>query len=118
MIFFLVGGCIQGCMGFGLAMVAVPPLLMVLPATTVVPTLVMLSLLNTSAMTWQLRKDVRMEIAGPLAAGALIGAAVSILNDTSQIPGTEIFVRHIAIGLVVGLVIMGVVIHFMRRDKD
>jgi Mn2+/Fe2+ NRAMP family transporter len=48
---------------------------------------------------------------------SMIGAAISIMNDTAQIPGTTLYVRHIAIGLVVGLVIMGVIIHFKRSKK-
>ena len=48
---------------------------------------------------------------------SMIGATISILNDTKQIPGTTLFVRDIAIGLVVGLVIMGVIIHVKRRNR-
>ncbi len=48
---------------------------------------------------------------------AMIGAAISILNDTTRIPGTTVFVRHIAIGLVGGLLVLGVIIHFMRSGK-
>jgi hypothetical protein len=45
---------------------------------------------------------------------ASVGAAISILNDNTQVPGTEIYVRHIAIGLVAVLVIMG----FALRAKQ
>ena len=78
MISFFVGGVVQGCMGFGMAMIAVPPLLMVLPATTVVPALNLLSLLNTSAMTWHLRADVRRDLTLPLVAGAALGVPLGI----------------------------------------
>lgn len=47
---------------------------------------------------------------------ALIGAAVSILNDNAKIPGTELMVRHIAMGLVAGLVVIGVVIQVMQKN--
>jgi len=40
---------------------------------------------------------------------ALTGAAVSILNDSAHIPGTSIMVKHIALGLVTGLVALGFV---------
>jgi Mn2+/Fe2+ NRAMP family transporter len=53
---------------------------------------------------------------GAAVALAMIGAAISILNDKVQIPGTTIFVRHIAIGLVVALLAVGVVTHYRRRD--
>jgi Mn2+/Fe2+ NRAMP family transporter len=47
---------------------------------------------------------------------ALIGAAISILNDKSQIPGTAIYVRHIAMALVVGLFALGAAIQVKRRQ--
>lgn len=88
LISFFAGGFVQGCMGFGLALIVVPPLLMVLPATTVVPTLVMLSLLNTSAMTWQLRTDVRRDLTLPLVIGAVAGLPPGIyLLTTLEGPG-------------------------------
>ena len=48
---------------------------------------------------------------------AVTGAATSILNDTAQIPGTTILVRHIALALIAGLVALGVVIHYKRRGN-
>ena len=48
---------------------------------------------------------------------ALIGAAISILNDKVQIPGTSIYVRHIAMGLLGALLVAGFVIQFARK-KD
>ena len=48
---------------------------------------------------------------------ALIGAAVSILNDTAKIPGTEIYVKQIAIGLIGLLVVAGVVLHFTKKNN-
>ena len=73
MIFIFLGGFVQGCMAFGLAMIVVPALLTVLPATTVVPSLIMLSLINTSALLWQLRAYVHWATARPLIIGAFIG---------------------------------------------
>lgn len=73
MLSFFVGGLVQGCMGFGLALVVVPPLLMVLPATIVVPTIILLGLFNTSAMTWQLRADVHKDLILPLVVGVMAG---------------------------------------------
>ena len=107
MIFFFLGGMIQGCMGFGLALVAVPPLLMVLPATTVVPTLVMLSLINTSAMSWQLRADVQRNLTLPLVVGAALGLPLGIyLLKTFEGPafkaGVGIFILVLAAVLLSG----------------
>lgn len=47
---------------------------------------------------------------------ATVGAVISILNDTSQIPGTTIYVRHIAMGLAFGLLVLAVIIH-LKRSK-
>lgn len=47
---------------------------------------------------------------------AVSGAAISILNDSAQIPGTGIYVRHIAIALVIGLVILGVVLRKRQQE--
>jgi len=49
---------------------------------------------------------------------AIIGAAVSILNDTSPVPGTSLLVRDVAIGLAGALLVLGVLIHFLRRDPS
>ena len=38
---------------------------------------------------------------------AVIGAAVSILSDSSRIPGTAVQVKHVVLGLVVALVALG-----------
>jgi Mn2+/Fe2+ NRAMP family transporter len=48
---------------------------------------------------------------------AVIGAAISILNDTAQVPGTSLRVRHLAIGLVAGLVIIGAILHLVRQKN-
>ncbi len=49
---------------------------------------------------------------------AVIGAAISILNDSAQIPGTTIYVRHVAVALLAGLLILGVVLHALRVGKQ
>lgn len=46
---------------------------------------------------------------------ALIGAAVSILNDGAKLPGTEIMVRHIAFGLLGAMTLTAIVVHFLRK---
>ncbi len=107
MISFFAGGLVQGCMGFGLAMVVVPPLLMVLPAAIVVPTIILLSLFNTSAMTWHLRADVRKDLTFPLVAGAALGIPLGIyLLKTFEGPafkaGVGIFILVLAAVLLSG----------------
>jgi hypothetical protein len=45
---------------------------------------------------------------------AMIGATISIMNDKAMIPGSEIKVKHIALGLVSALVVLALVIQFTR----
>ena len=66
-------GLAQGCTGFGLALIAAPSLMFILPPTLVVPTVVLLSTLNTVVVAWDARKHVRLRMVGPLALGGLIG---------------------------------------------
>ncbi|MFT4588116.1 MAG: Mn2+/Fe2+ NRAMP family transporter [Candidatus Binatia bacterium] len=49
---------------------------------------------------------------------ALIGAAVSILNDNATLPGTTIMVKNIALGLIGSMVVAGLVIHVKRKSKS
>jgi Mn2+/Fe2+ NRAMP family transporter len=49
---------------------------------------------------------------------ALVGAGMSIFNDQSKLPNTEIRVRDIALGLVGTLLVAGIVVHFMRKKKS
>ena len=49
---------------------------------------------------------------------AMAGAAISILNDNSQVPGTEIYVRNLALGLIGALVVAGFVFRLIRMKKS
>jgi len=75
---FFFGGIIQGCMGFGLAMVVAPPLLLMMPAAVAVPTMAVASLLNTGTAAWTLRRHMRTHIVLPLAFGSLLGLPLGI----------------------------------------
>lgn len=46
---------------------------------------------------------------------ALTGAGLSVINNTQTLPGTGIRVRDIALGVVATLVVLGVVVHFVRK---
>lgn len=48
---------------------------------------------------------------------ALLGAGLSIWNDTTVLPGTEIRVRDIALALVAALVLLAVLVHLLRRSR-
>lgn len=77
MLFFF-GGIVQGCMGFGLAMIVAPPLLLVMPADMVVPSMTMASLLNTATAAWSLREHIQPRTVGPLAFGSFLGIPLGI----------------------------------------
>jgi hypothetical protein len=49
---------------------------------------------------------------------ALIGAGVSIMNEKSMVPGTEIKVQHLAFGVMGAMLILGIIIHFVRAGKQ
>ena len=49
---------------------------------------------------------------------ALTGASISILNDTTRVPGTEVYVKHIAMGLVAVLVAVGMLVHFRKQGHS
>lgn len=71
-------GLAQGCTGFGLALIAAPSLMFILPPTLVVPTVVVLSTLNTFIVAWDARRHVRFRMVGPLALGGFIGIPLGI----------------------------------------
>ncbi len=48
---------------------------------------------------------------------ALIGAAISLLNDTAQVPGTTIMVRNLAFGLLAGLVVVGILLQAIKKNR-
>lgn len=77
-----VGACLQGSIGFGFALVAVPPMMMVMEPTVVVPTLIIMSILNTSWISVQTRSDVVPGIVAPLVIGAALGVPVGIIALT------------------------------------
>lgn len=49
---------------------------------------------------------------------ACIGAAVSILNDKAALPGTTIMVKHIAMGLIGAMVVVGLIIQGKRKSNS
>lgn len=71
-------GFVQGCTGFGMALIAAPALMLFLPPSSVVPTVILLSTLNTAYVAFSARRHVRLHIVGPLAAGAFFGIPAGI----------------------------------------
>jgi uncharacterized membrane protein YfcA len=75
---FLVGGMVQGCMGFGLALVVAPPLLLHMPAAAAVPMMAMASLPNTALAGWSLRRHAEPRMVWLLALGSAGGLPLGI----------------------------------------
>ena len=75
---FGLGGFVQGCTGFGMALVAAPCLMLFMPPTAAVPTVIILSLVNTSVVAFEARRHIRLGLVGPLAAGGVIGVQLGI----------------------------------------
>jgi uncharacterized membrane protein YfcA len=70
------GGVVQGCTGFGLALSTVPVLLLFLPHTQVPPLLVILGLVNSLVVLYETRAAVKMPLIVPLIIGGVIALPV------------------------------------------
>jgi len=65
----LLGGVVQGCAGFGLALTTVPVLMLILPHTQVPPILVVLGLINNLIVLFETRAAVNARLVWPLIVG-------------------------------------------------
>lgn len=75
-VILFIGGAVQGCMGFGLALTAVPVLMLVLPHTLIPPVLVILGVVNNLMVLAGAWRAVRLKTIYPLIAGGLIGLPI------------------------------------------
>lgn len=66
-------GLIQGLSGFGSALVAVPLLLLILPAETVVPLMALIGAAISAFNLWHLRHAIRISPIAPLLGGYVLG---------------------------------------------
>jgi uncharacterized membrane protein YfcA len=65
-------------MGFGMAMVVAPPLLLMLPATMIVPAMSMASVFNSAIAAWSLRGHIDHRTLWPMVAGGMCGIPAGI----------------------------------------
>jgi uncharacterized protein len=77
----------QGCTGFGMALIAAPSLMLVLPPRAAVPVVILLSLINTVLVALDARKQVRLAIVGPLALGGAVGVFLGVQVLANVNPG-------------------------------
>lgn len=66
----------QGCTGFGIALVAVPALMMFLPHTEVPVLVILLAFLNNAGVLIETRKSVRFGYVAPLVIGGILGLPI------------------------------------------
>ena len=80
-------GFVQGCTGFGMALIAAPALLFLYPPTFVTPTVILLSTINTAYVAFSARRHIRARIVAPLALGAVFGIPMGIwaLHHTNEV---------------------------------
>jgi hypothetical protein len=67
------GGLVQGCLGFGLGLICVPPLMMLFPVTTVIPMVNAISLVSSVPLGWHARRYLKPGLVFPLIGGAICG---------------------------------------------
>ena len=75
---FCVAGLVQGCTGFGMALVAAPCLMLLMPPVTAVCTIVLMSTVNTFFVAMHARRHIRVRLVGPLALGGVMGIPFGI----------------------------------------
>jgi len=101
------GGLVQGCTGFGNALVIVPVLLLLMPPVQVAPLAMLLSLVNNLIILVEIRRAVEKQLVLPLFFGALIGIPVGVYLLTSLNPaaiklGVGLIVVLLAVALLLG----------------
>ena len=75
----LIGAVVQGMVGFGSSLVAMPLLAGVLGVTVAAPLMVLLKLVLTATIAFRYRRDLRWAVIGQLFIGALFGAPLGVL---------------------------------------
>jgi len=100
------GGVVQGCTGFGLALSTVPVLLLFLPHTQVPPLLVLLGLVNNIVVLYGARASVKPSLILPLIIGGIVA-----------LPAGAYLLQSIDAGpfkLAVGVIIVLMALAFLR----
>jgi len=101
---FVLAAFIQSSIGFGMALTAVPALLIFYDERVVVPTITVISLLNTGIVAWHARRHVKARILVPMMIGTLAGLPVGLtLLTTFSGPGYKIAAAVIVILLAIPL---------------
>jgi uncharacterized membrane protein YfcA len=75
----LLGAFLQGCLGFGFGMITVPPMLMMLAASDVVPMQIALGALMSVPLAWKARMHIQPMLVGPLILSAVAGLPLGTL---------------------------------------
>lgn len=100
-------GLVQGCTGFGMALVAAPCLMLFLPTAVCVPAIVFSSTLNSFLVAFEARRHIRPKLVIPLIIGGFIGSplgvhALTVIDDVHLKLGVGLFVATVAVALLAG----------------
>lgn len=95
-----IGGFVQGCIGFGFGMISLPILLFFFAASTIVPLIAMLGIVNNLYVLYHCRHDVRPWLVLGLWAGAALGMPLGVLFlKTLDGPAIKVFVGALMVVL-------------------
>ncbi|MEK7794517.1 MAG: sulfite exporter TauE/SafE family protein [Candidatus Hydrogenedentota bacterium] len=72
------GGFVQGCVGFGMAIILTPLMMLVAPQEYVIPMVVIIGFTNVVLLTWRLYRNASREILVRLVLGAAIGIPLGV----------------------------------------
>ncbi len=102
-----VAGLAQGCTGFGMAILATPFLMLMMPPALAAPIIWILSTPNTMLVAWDARKYIRPGLFGPLAMGGMLGIPFGVTALERMDPsvlklGVGLFTAAFAAALLAG----------------
>lgn len=74
----VIAGLAQSSIGFGMAMIMSPCVMLVLEPVAVVPTILLVNILNSLLVTWRYWHHVQLKSVLPLAVGGIVGFTIGI----------------------------------------
>jgi hypothetical protein len=98
----LFGALVQGATGFGIAFVAVPVLMFIMPPAAVPVVMVLLSLCNNTVVLWRAWRYVRFRLVLPLIISGVVGLPFGAWILKVLDP------HYLKLGVGLGIVLMGV----------
>jgi len=101
------GGFVQGCLGFGLGLICVPPLMMMFPVVMVIPMVNALSVVLSIPLGWHARRHLKPGLVFPLIGASVLGLPLGIyLSKSLDGPGFKVGIGVFLV-LLAGILISG-----------